>query len=130
MAQWKTRSLSAIAALTLAVGLALAAPRPAQAQMMRTVAQDALWGGALGALVGTAQVLMYEKNQDKELHRIVTGFAIGVMAGMVFGMFDAAGAFASYDARTGQVAFGVPRLEFSLAPGDRRVQTRLFEAKF
>jgi hypothetical protein len=125
----------------VALVLALFAAAPVRAARLEIVFKDGLWGMGIGALIGAAQVLMYEKNQDKELYRITTGAGIGVILGVAYGFFDAAspsygstdggGAVAAYDAARHRLTLGLPALTLAEErDGSRRVAANLIQARF
>ncbi len=80
-----------IRALLVSLVLALAAPQVAQAQesSLKSVTRDALYGGVLGALLGTAVLAFVDKPSD-HLDYIVTGAAVGILGGATWGIYESA----------------------------------------
>jgi hypothetical protein len=115
--------------LLVAVSVLGSLAAPARAAKLEVVFKDGLWGAGIGALIGVAQVLSY-KNPDNEYYRITTGAAIGAIVGVVFGVFEASGAFASYDGERNQLAIGVPALQYTENEHGRKVMLDLLQAKF
>jgi len=113
----------------LAALLVTAVAAPARAAKLEIVFKDGLWGAGIGALIGVAQVLSY-KNPDNEYYRITTGAAIGAIVGIVFGVVEVSGAFATYDREQNQLAIGVPALQYSHDEHGTRVMADLLQAKF
>ena len=75
------------------------AATPAHAARLEIVFKDGLWGAGIGALIGTAQVLMF-KDPSNEYYRIPYGAAVGAIVGVIFGVVDASGALSSNDPGT------------------------------
>jgi hypothetical protein len=115
--------------LTLCFALWLAVAPAARAQKLEIVLRDGLWGVAIGALLGTAQVLLLKDPQD-ELHRIPAAAAIGAILGVAFGIAEVSGAFAFYDTAEHRLVLGPPIPRFDLAAESRRARFDLFEARF
>ena len=119
--------------MALTVGLAMAiwvgAAGGAQAQKLEIVLKDGLWGGAIGALLGAAHILMMEDPQGEE-YRIVTGAGIGIILGVGFGFIEASGALATYDNENGRLLVGIPTPQILQTPAGREVRITLLEAPF
>jgi hypothetical protein len=115
--------------LTLCAALWLGSAAPARAQGMEVVFKDGLWGAGIGALIGTAQVLLID-DPEEELHRIPTAMAIGAILGVAFGLLEVSGAFASYDVEANRLVIAPPMPRLEIAEGRRLVRLDLFEAKF
>jgi hypothetical protein len=113
----------------LAALLVTALAAPARAAKLEVVFKDGLWGAGIGALIGAAQVLSY-KNPDNEYYRITTGAAIGAIVGVIFGVVEVSGAFATYDRERNQLAIGVPALQYSHDERGTKVMADLLQAKF
>jgi len=127
--------------ILVATALLLLAGTAAQAQKLEIVFKDTLWGAGIGAVVGTAQATLDEE-PDKEVHRIWQGAAIGAIVGLIYGVFDASGAFAlnethpaesalaRYDAAAGRWRLGPPPVWVRGEGRERLVQTRLLTVRF
>ncbi len=61
--------------------------RPAQAQELKSVFQNTLWGGAIGGVVGAASWALQDEDKEDKLFSkyMVRGAAIGVLGGMLYG---------------------------------------------
>ncbi|MEE2716514.1 MAG: hypothetical protein VX610_03720 [SAR324 cluster bacterium] len=131
----------------LLLGVAvLGSGRESQAQQLKTVLVDSLWGSAIGALAGTAMWALQEKDGDEKLFSgyILRGAALGVFAGIAYGFWDAqqGDAFSQHTPKgllhwnhgTQQLALRPARLtpEWSVDAnsGASRYQLRLFTAEF
>lgn len=108
----------------------LAAAPTAQAQKLQIVLTDGLWGAGIGALIGTAVVVLADEPED-ELDRIPRYAAIGAVLGVAFGFLEISGAFASYDSANHRLVLGPPTPRFDLTPeGRQRTRIELFETRF
>lgn len=131
---WSMRGVAMVAARwiamwAVALAVLLAETPIARAQGMEIVFRDGLYGAAVGALIGTAQVLLIDEPEE-ELHRIPTAAAIGAILGVAFGILEVSGAFASYDAEQHRLVIGLPLPRWDLGPQGQRVRVDLFEASF
>lgn len=115
--------------LLLAVLLLGASAGAAQAQKMEIVLRDGLWGGAVGALLGVAQLMLLEDPEGEE-HRIVTATGAGIIVGVGFGIAEASGAFASYRPRDNRLVVGAPVPRVRQTPYGRELQLTLFDTRF
>lgn len=83
----------------------------AQDSMQHTL-RSSLYGGAIGALLGTAVMLLTD-NPDDHLAYIPTGAAVGVLAGAAYGMATS-GAFstaaAEIDTKDGSISLAMPTI--------------------
>jgi hypothetical protein len=118
----------AVVAVLVAVMLVLSAA-PARAARLEVVFKDGLWGAAIGALLGIAQVSTFKKPEN-ETYRIGQGAALGIVLGVAFGFAEAGGAFASYDREQNQLAIGVPAVQVTRDAHGDRVMMSLVDAKF
>jgi hypothetical protein len=78
---------------------------------------DGFYGGLIGALLGTA-VMMMTENRDEHQSYITTGAALGVIGGTVYGMAKMTHVAAvTFD--QGRVAWRVPTIQTTVqsAPG-------------
>ena len=125
MAIWKRAGR----ALLLAVGIWLAAGSAVQAQKLEIVLKDGLWGGAIGAMLGVAQIMMMEDPENEE-YRIVQGAGLGIILGVGFGFLETSGAFATYDSDNHRLMVGIPTPRFRITPTGREVHLALLDARF
>ncbi|MBI5643719.1 MAG: hypothetical protein HY954_09635 [Deltaproteobacteria bacterium] len=79
--------------------------------MMQKTMRDALYGGIVGALVGSA-VLLLTDNPDDHLSYIPTGAAVGILAGAAFGVATS-GVIQSATAEVedGKLTFNMPTIK-------------------
>lgn len=83
----------------------------AQDPMQRTL-RDSLYGGVIGALLGTAVMLLTD-NPDDHLSYIPTGAAVGVLAGAAYGLATSgvmSTAAAEIDTREGTISLAMPTI--------------------
>jgi len=71
------------------------------ASTLELVLLDSLWGGAIGALVGTATMAFME-HPGHHMDRVYKGAAIGVICGVGFGVYEIRPVFSSYTTPSGQ----------------------------
>lgn len=72
---------------------------------VETVFEDALYGGAIGALVG-AGVMLVSSTPTDHWDYIVTGAGIGIIAGTAYGVYISSRSFAEIE--DGKMFVGVP----------------------
>lgn len=125
MTDWKRWGVSAL----LAVAIWVVAANGAQAQKLEIVFKDGLWGGAIGALLGVAQILLLDDPEGEEI-RIVWGAGLGIIAGVGIGFADAGGAFARYESKEHRLIVGLPAPQVVQTPYGRQTRLTLFEASF
>jgi len=113
----------------IAALLVVSLAQPARAAKLEVVFKDGMWGLAIGALIGLAQIASY-KNPDNEWYRIPTDAAYGAVLGVAFGFVEISGAFASYDRERNQLAIGIPSVELSRNELGSKVMTSLLHARF
>jgi hypothetical protein len=87
-----------VAVLALAFALALLPARVAHADdiALQKIMRNALYGGAVGALVGTA-VLAFADHPSDHLNFITNGAAAGVLLGAAWGVYDSQTAYVSLE---------------------------------
>ena len=76
--------------------------------MQRTL-RDSLYGGLIGALLGTA-VLFLTDNPDDHIEYIPTGAAVGILAGAAYGMTMSTMVTAAAEVDKDGVSFGLPTI--------------------
>ncbi len=110
-----------VCALLLALVLALVPAQKAQAEdiALEKVMRNALYGGAIGALVGGA-ILVFSETPSDNLDFIIKGGAIGVLGGVVYGVYDSQSAYVSLE--NGQIHTAMP------APALRRFKPSVADA--
>jgi len=91
----------------------LAVPDPAWAKDdgLSDVFMDGLYGGLIGAVVGTAAMAL-TSHPDDHLKYIVTGAALGAIAGTVYGV-SMVGSRSLAEVDHGRVVWSVPSLEWA-----------------
>lgn len=125
--------------LLLALAVCLAVPQTASAQesTLKGVTRDALYGGVLGALLGTAALAFVDTPSD-HLDYIVTGAAVGIIGGTVWGIYESVTyrrpAYLTLEDGRLRTATPLPAVRLERRPGGERQDTlltwRLFEARF
>lgn len=104
------KTLKKAALLTLAA-IILILPTTARAEdaMQRTL-RDSFYGGVIGALAGTA-VLLLTDNPGDHLGYIPTGAGIGILAGAAYGVASSSVVIeAAAEVENGKVAFQAPTI--------------------
>lgn len=101
----------------------------AHAAKLQIVMKDGLWGGAIGALLGFAQILLLE-NREGEENRILVGAGLGIIVGVGFGIADASGALATYDADRDRLVVGIPAPRFVTTAHGSEMRLTLLELPF
>lgn len=97
--------------LALALVLALAPARMAHAEdiALEKIMRNALYGGAVGALLGTA-VLAFADHPSDHLNFITNGAAAGVLIGVAWGVYDSQTAYVSIENGRVRTALAAPAL--------------------
>ncbi len=100
-----------VGALVLALALSLLPAANAQADdlALKKVMRNALYGGAIGALVGTA-ILVFNDTPSDNLDFITKGAAVGVLGGVVYGVYDSQSAYVSLENGRIHTAMSAPVL--------------------
>lgn len=80
--------------------------------------EDALYGGAIGALIGTGAMLI-SSQPSKNLDYIVTGAGFGLIVGAIYGVASGTRAFAQVE--DGKMKMGIPMPEIELASNGKPV---------
>jgi len=78
-----------VMALVLAAGLALPPAARADDIKLQKILRNALYGGAVGALIGGA-LLAFRDHPGDHLEFITVGAASGVLVGVAWGVYDSA----------------------------------------
>jgi len=96
-----------------AVLLVAATPATARAAdfEVQTVFEDALYGGAIGALVGVGAVLI-SSQPSKNWDYVLTGAGVGIIAGAAYGVYTSSRALAEIE--DGKMVVGVPSPKLSV----------------
>lgn len=103
--------LKKIAALAMVFTFLAVSTASAQDPMQRTL-RDSLYGGLIGALLGSAVMLLSE-NPDDHLGYIPTGAAVGVLLGAAYGVATSgvmSTAAAEINTKEGSVSLAVPTI--------------------
>lgn len=98
----------------------LATPSFAAENSVKTIFEDALYGGLAGGLVGAALLVFKDKPSD-HLDFIAYGAAGGVLAGATFGAITASRSLAEYE--NGKVKFSMPSIRPELREGNVKGET-------
>lgn len=72
---------------------------------VQTVFEDALYGGAIGALIGGGAMLV-SSQPSKHWDYITTGAGIGIIAGAIYGVYSSSRSFAEIE--DGKMMVGIP----------------------
>lgn len=80
----------------------------AESDSLKRVLTDGLYGGAAGALLGTASWALAEEPKDKTSN-IGKGAAIGVILGVIYGTAKVSGAFA--EVKDGKMMVQIPTIQ-------------------
>ncbi len=83
-------------------------PTPSRAaSSLEVIMEDALWGAAIGTLVGAA-TLPFMKNPSKHYDRLAQGAGLGLMGGIAFGVYEISPIFYTYkDPAHGQQVYAL-----------------------
>jgi len=130
MAKWPLAALVALLLATVPVQQA-----HAEDIALKKIMRNALYGGAVGALVGTA-FLAFVDNPGDNIEFITTGAAAGVLIGAVWGAYDSSEAYVSLEGGRIHAALPSPTLQRRrlsvIDPQQHEVllSTKLFAARF
>lgn len=102
--------------------LCMATPSFAAENALKTVFEDALYGGLAGGLVGAALLAFADKPSD-HLNYIAVGAAGGVLVGATYGAVTASRSLAEYE--NGKVRFSMPTIRPEFRDGNVKGQTTL-----
>ncbi|CAG1066750.1 hypothetical protein BAC1_02383 [uncultured bacterium] len=103
--------LKKIAALAMVFTFLAVSTASAQDSMQRTL-RDSLYGGLIGALLGSAIMLLTD-NPDDHLSYIPTGAAVGVLLGAAYGVATSgvmSTAAVEIDKKEGSVSLAMPTI--------------------
>lgn len=114
------KSLKRLVVLVFAL-VFLATPCLAEENAMKTVLEDAFYGGLAGSLVGAALMAFTKKPAD-HIQNIGIGAGVGVLVGASYGAFSATKSLAEYD--NGKIKFSMPTIIPEFKEGNGR-QTNL-----
>jgi len=113
--------------------LALAAAPVGQAQAadfeLQNTMEDAVYGGAIGALVGVGAMLV-SGSPTKHWNYLFTGAGLGLIGGAIYGVYTSARPLASLE--DGKLKLGAPQPTLALAPNGREMSVNmpLFASRF
>jgi hypothetical protein len=111
----------------------VATPAFARDDGLSDVLADGFYGGLIGAVLGTAVVVMTE-HRSEHLHYITTGAALGAISGTVYGLSRLT-RYSMVDIDRRRVAWHVPTIETTVRggpgePSDVRVTAGLLTVNF
>ncbi len=115
------------------VALALMAAPVQQASAadfeLQNTMEDAVYGGAIGALVGVGAMLV-SGSPTKHWSYLLTGTGLGLIGGAIYGVYTSARPLASLE--DGKLKVGAPRPELAVAPNGQEmaVNMPLFASRF
>lgn len=115
------KSLKRLVVLVVAL-ISIATPCLAEESAMKTIFEDAFYGGLAGSLVGAALMAFTDKPAD-HLQNIGIGAGVGVLVGAGYGAFAATKSLAEYE--NGKVKFSMPTIRPELREGNGG-QTTIF----
>ncbi|MDX8401789.1 MAG: hypothetical protein R8K47_04070 [Mariprofundaceae bacterium] len=117
-------ALLALAVFAWPVGQA----RAADFELQNTM-EDAVYGGAIGALVGAGAMLV-SGSPTSHWNYLFTGTGIGLIAGALYGVYSSARPLASLE--DGRLNLAVPQPSLAAAPNGRElaVDVPLFASRF
>jgi len=120
--------------LTIVLTLALAAtPARAKDDPLGGVLVDGFYGGLIGALLGTAVMVMTDHPSEHEKY-ITTGAALGVIGGTAYGLYKVS-RYAAITIDQGRVAWRIPSIQTNVQavpgePTDVRLSAALVRVTF
>jgi len=119
----------------IAMSLMLASMMPAKAMAadfeLEVIFDDAVYGAAIGALIGAGSMLITSKPTD-HWNYITNGAGSGIIVGAVYGVATTARAFAEYEDGKLKVAAVAPTVivRDTVSGTDLAMQMDLFRARF
>jgi putative Ca2+/H+ antiporter (TMEM165/GDT1 family) len=104
---------------------------PAQAAdfEVQNTMEDALYGGAIGALIGTGAMLI-SSQPSKHMDYVVSGAGFGLIIGAVYGIASGSRAFAKVEDGKVQVGMPVPEIELASNGQVKGISLPLLESHF
>jgi hypothetical protein len=102
--------------------LFMATPCLAEENAMKTIFQDAFYGGLAGGLVGAALLAFADKPAD-HLQNIGIGAGVGVLVGATYGAVVTSKSFAEYE--NGKVKFAMPTIRPEFREGNSKGQSTI-----
>lgn len=109
-------------AVILVTLISMATPCLAAENSIKTVFEDAFYGGLAGALVGAALVVFTDHPSD-HLDYIAYGAAGGVLVGTTYGAITTTRSLAEFE--NGQVKFSMPTIRPEFMEGNVKGETKL-----
>ncbi len=109
-------------AVILVTLISMATPCLAAENSIKTVFEDAFYGGLVGGLVGAA-LLAFTDHPSDHLDYIAYGAAGGVLVGTTYGAITATRSLAEYE--KGQVKFSMPTIRPEFREGNVKGQSTL-----
>ncbi len=119
----------ALVAVAMAVFLGSTAPARAQAAdfEMQVVFEDAVYGAAIGGLIGGGFMLL-SKHPTDHWDYLTTGAGAGIILGAAYGVFTSTRSFAEYEDGKLRIAMPTPQLE--LRNDELAMQADVFRTRF
>lgn len=102
--------------------LFMATPCLAEENAMKTIFQDAFYGGLAGSLVGAALLAFTDKPSD-HLQNIGIGAGVGVIIGATYGAVTTTKSLAEYE--NGKVKFAMPTIRPEFREGNAKGQNNI-----
>ncbi|MBI5563013.1 MAG: hypothetical protein HY894_09230 [Deltaproteobacteria bacterium] len=115
-----------IAALLFSFMLLSTVPAAFADDTMQKTVSDALWGGALGGLIGAAVTLL-SKKPSGHLSNIPTGAALGVLFGAAYGLATSGTVQSVGEVEGGKFTLHVPTVEHIASYGRNADKTESVE---
>jgi len=116
------RSIKKTMAIFLIFTFFIFSGRAIAADAMEVTLKDTAYGGIIGALIGSAFVLLADKPGD-HLDYIATGAGVGMIAGAVYGFTTASTSKSFGEIENGKFSMHVPTIKVSTAR-DKTVNTK------
>lgn len=99
-----------ISAVFLTMAILAFSSRAFAEDAMQTTMRDSVYGGIIGALVGSAVVLLTDK-PDEHLSYIPTGAAVGILAGAAYGLASGTVVHSAGEVEGGRFTFNMPTIK-------------------
>ncbi|TAN63782.1 hypothetical protein EPN18_01435 [bacterium] len=104
------RKLAAVALIFSFSFFAFSSRAVADDTTMQATFKDTVYGGLIGALIGSAFVLL-SNNPSDHLEYIPTGAAVGMIGGAIYGIATSGGTKSIVEIEHNKVAFNVPTIK-------------------
>jgi len=96
---------------------------------LQNTMEDALYGGAIGALIG-AGAMLASGSPSNHWDYLLTGAGIGIIGGAIYGMYTSTRSLATYE--DGRLRLAAPTPGITLAPNGQEMALNmgLFSSRF